>query len=173
KPGISLAAGRQAVAQIISSRGGLRVQTAPERENQFDDNASNGLSNLQDIASLLLVTAALALALALSTAIWQRRNRLAFLKAEGFNRKQLWRSLLFESAIVLSIGCVDGAVLGIYGHALANRWLRTTTGFPVPFAVGGLGLIITLALVIGISLAVIAIPGYRAAAVPAQVTFQE
>jgi putative ABC transport system permease protein len=173
KPGIGLAAGRRDVAAALAARGGLRVQTAPQREQQFDNNARNGLSSLADIATLLLVTAALALALALSTAIWQRRNRLAFLKAEGFDRAQLWRSLLFESAIVLSIGCVDGAVLGIYGHALANRWLRLTTGFPAPFAVGEVGLIVTLALVVGISLVVIAIPGYRAAAVPAQVTFQE
>lgn len=173
KPGISLLAGRRAVAQVLAARGGLRVQTTPERERQFDNNARNGLSSLADISTLLLVAAALSLALALSTAIWQRRRRLAVWKAEGFNRWQLWRSLLFESAILLSIGCFDGAVLGIYGHALANRWLRVTTGFPAPFAVGEFGLIITLALVAGISLVVIAVPGYRAASVPAQVAFQE
>ena len=173
KSGVSLRAGQRAVAQVLASRGGLRVQTAPEREHQFDNNARNGLSSLADISTLLLVTAALALALALSTAIWQRRTRLAALKTQGFDRWQLWRSLLFESAILLSIGCIDGAVLGIYGHALANRWLRLTTGFPAPFEVGEAGLLITLALVVGISLAVIAVPGYQAAAVPAQATFQE
>jgi putative ABC transport system permease protein len=173
KPGVGLLTGRRAVSQVLAPRGGLHIQTTPEREHQFDDNARNGLSSLADIATLLLVTAALALALALSTAIWQRRTRLAALKTQGFDRWQLWRSLLFESAILLSIGCVDGAVLGIYGHALANRWLRLTTGFPAPFAVGEIGLLLTLALVVGISLAVIAVPGYTAAAVPAQATFQE
>lgn len=173
KPDVGLLAGRHAVGKVLASRGGLRVQTAPEREHQFDNNARNGLSSLADISTLLLVAAALALALALSAAIWQRRTRLAALKTQGFDRWQLWRSLLFESAILLSIGCVDGAVLGIYGHALANRWLRLTTGFPAPFAVGEVGLLITLALVVGIALAVIALPGYRAAAVPAQATFQE
>ncbi len=173
KPGVGLLAGGRAVSHVLAPRGGLRVQTTPERERQFDNNARNGLSSLADISILLLVTAALALALALSTAIWQRRTRLAALKTQGFDRWQLWRSLLFESAILLSIGCVDGAVLGIYGHALANRWLRLTTGFPAPFAVGEVGLLLTLALVVGISLAVIALPGYTAAAVPAQATFQE
>lgn len=173
KPDVGQAAGRGAVAQVLASRGGLRVQTATEREHQFDENARNGLASLADISTLLLITAALALALALSTAIWQRRKRLAALKTQGFDRWQLWRSLLFESAILLSIGCADGAAFGIYGHALANRWLRSTTGFPAPFAVGEVGLIITLGLVAGISLLVIAVPGYRAAAVPAQASFQE
>jgi putative ABC transport system permease protein len=121
----------------------------------------------------LLVAAALAIAAALSASIWQRRPRLASLKLQGFDRRQLWRALLMESAFVLSIGCVAGALLGEYGHVLAGRELRLTTGFPAPFAPGGLQLLITLALVAGIALLVIAIPGLAAAWVPARASFQE
>ncbi len=173
KPGVAPSVGKHEVEQAIEPRQGLRVQTTREREAQFDNNAREGLQSLADIATLLVIAAALALALALSTSIWQRRTRLASLKAQGYDRWQLWRSLLIESAIVLSIGCADGAILGVYGHALANRWLKLTTGFPAPFSLGGLNVLLTLGLVAGIALAVVALPGYSAATVPAQASFQE
>lgn len=173
KPGISPAAGRRAVRAAIGSRPGLWVQTRAQREAQFDGSARQALRTLGEISTLLLVAAALAVAFALSAAIWQRRGRLASLKTQGFNSRQLWRSLLLESAVVLGVGCADGAILGIYGHALAGRWLKLTTGFPAPFSLGEIGLLLTIALVGGIALSVIALPGFSAARVSPEVSFQE
>jgi hypothetical protein len=48
-----------------------------------------------------------------------------------------------------------------------------TTGFPAPFAVGGPQVLIPLAVVAGVALAVIALPGLAAAQVPPSVSFQE
>ncbi len=172
KPGVTPAGGRRAVALALASTG-LRVQTTHERVGQFEHNLREGLRSLADISTLLLLMAALSLAAALSTAIWQRRNRLAALKTQGFDRWQLWRSLLLESAIVLGIGAADGAILGIYGHALANRWLRIATGFPAPFSPEVAQVFVALLLVAGIALAVVALPGYKAATVPAATSFQE
>ncbi len=157
----------------IGFRPGLSVQTRAQREAQFTASASQALRTLGEISTLLLVAAALAVAFALSAAIWQRRGRLASLKTQGFNSRQLWRSLLFESAIVLGVGCVDGAILGIYGHALAGRWLKLTTGFPAPFSLGEVELLLTIALVAGIALSVIALPGLSAARVSPEASFQE
>jgi putative ABC transport system permease protein len=81
--------------------------------------------------------------------------------------------LLLESAIVLGVGCVIGAAAGIYGHALASRWLRLETGFPAPFEVSVGKVLITLGALAAISLAVIAVPGLAAARAPARVSFQE
>jgi putative ABC transport system permease protein len=173
KPGVGPAAGRRAVRTAIGLRPGLSVQTRAQREAQFDGSARQALRTLGEISTLLLVAAALAVAFALSAAIWQRRGRLASLKTQGFNSRQLWRSLLLEGAIVLGVGCTDGAILGIYGHALAGRWLKLTTGFPAPFSLGGSGLLLTVALVGGISLAAIALPGFSAARVPPEASFQE
>ena len=166
KPGVSAAEGKREVEYALQGRQGLRVQTTSERIAQFQNNASQGLHSLAEIASLLLLTAALALAAALSTVIYQRRTQFVSLKEEGFDRWQLWRSLLIESVVLISIGCLDGAILGIYGHALANRYLRLNTGFPVSFGFGGLQLVLTLLVVAGVSLAVIALPGYSAAGAP-------
>lgn len=171
--GVSAAAGARAVRAALSDRPALRVQTVSERDAQFESNARQGLRSLSEIATLLLIAAALAIAAALSASIWQRRPRLASLKIQGFDRRQLWRALLLESAIVLGIGCVVGAALGVYGHALAARELRITTGFPAPFALAEIHVVITLALVAGISLLVIAVPGMAAARVPVRASFQE
>ncbi len=71
------------------------------------------------------------------------------------------------------IGCAIGAVAGVYGHALASRWLRLETGFPAPFAGRRGGVLLTLALLAAITLAVIALPGLAAARAPARESLQE
>ncbi len=136
-------------------------------------NSRQGLYALSEISKLLLIAAALAVASALSAAIWQRRARLASLKIQGYGTAQLWRALLLESAIVLGVGCAVGAVAGVYGHALASRWLRLETDFPAPFQVGLGRVLLTLALLAAIALAVIALPGLVAARAPARASFQE
>jgi putative ABC transport system permease protein len=172
-PGISLDEGKRIVRIALGPRSGLLVQTVYERETQADQDLRQGLGSLGQISVLLLVTGALAVAASLGAAIWQRRARLAAMKTWGYDNLQLWRSLLLESAILLTIGCLDGALLGIYGHALADRWLKLTTDFPAPFAVGIEQVIITLALVACIALAVISLPGFAAARVSPSVSFQE
>lgn len=173
KPGISAQQGATAVRNALAGMPALQVQSVAQRDAQFESNARQGLRSLSQISTLLLIAAALAVAAALSASIWQRRPRLASLKLQGFDRRQLWRALLTESAFVLGIGCVVGAVLGEYGHALAGRELRLTTGFPAPFAPGGLQVLIALVLVAGIAMLVIAVPGVLAAKVPPRASFQE
>jgi putative ABC transport system permease protein len=173
KQGVSLTAGKHAVAGALGDRPGLEVRTSGERAAESEASARQGLHTLGDIATLLLVAAALSVASALGAVIWQRRAKLASLRIQGFDYLQLWRALLLESLILLSIGCVDGVLLGIYGHALASRWLKLTTGFPAPFSLAGLQILETFLLVAGMAMVVIAIPGLRAAKVPAQVGLQE
>jgi putative ABC transport system permease protein len=173
KPGVSPDAGKRAVSTAVGAQSGLQVLTVHERISYLDNVASQGLQSLSEISALLLLTAALALAATFSTAIYQRRARLATLKAEGFDRRQLWRGLLLESGVILAIGCFDGVVLGLYGHTLADRYLRLGTGFPVPFSLGVPQAILTLLVVVGITLAVIALPGYSAAGIEAQASLQE
>ncbi len=173
RPGVSEAAGRRAVVRALGPRAGLGVQTVRERQAQYAADSRQGLYALSEIATLLLIAAALAVASALSAAIWQRRARLASLKIHGYDTGQLWRALLLESTIVLGIGCAVGALAGLYGHALASRWLRLQTGFPAPFQLGLGRVTLTLALLAAIALAVIALPGLLAARAPARASLQE
>jgi putative ABC transport system permease protein len=171
--GVSEEAGRQAVERAIGPQSALRVETTQEREASFEAAAREGLRSLGQISTMLLATAALAVAAVLSAAIWQRRARLASLKAQSFDDMQLWRALILESLISVAIGCMGGLVLGLYGHALASRWLTRSTGFPAPFALGDAQALISLAIVLGITLLTVALPGLSAARVPPEVSFQE
>ncbi len=173
RSGVTPAAGKRAVEQALGNRPGLGVQTLHEREAQYASDSRQGLQALGEISTLLLSAAALAVASALSAAIWQRRARLASLKIQGYDYRQLWLALLLESAIMLATGCTVGAVSGVYGHALASRWLNLTTGFPAPFSIGLPQVALTLGVVAGIALVVIAIPGLLAARVSPRASLQE
>jgi putative ABC transport system permease protein len=173
KPGVSPATGRASVRRALADRPGLVVQTLAQREAVYKTSARQGLQTLGQISTLLLITAALAVAAALSAAIWMRRVWFASLKTKGFSSLQLLRTLLWESAIVLGVGCLVGAVLGVYGHALASRWLEMSTGFPAPFEFGESQVLVVFAMVAGIALAIVALPGVRAARVSPQTAFQE
>jgi putative ABC transport system permease protein len=173
RPHVSEVAGRRTVLAAIGDRPGLSVQTFRERRSQYAVDSRQGLHALSEISALVLIAAALAVASALSATIWQRRTRLASLKIQGYGTGQLWRALLLESTIVLSIGGLIGALTGVYGHALASRWLRLQTDFPAPFRVGLPRVLVTFALLAAITLAVIAIPGLMAARAPARTSIQE
>jgi putative ABC transport system permease protein len=172
-PGVGADAGRRAIAAALGHRPGLSIRTSGERERQSEASARQGLETLAEISTLLLIAAGLAVASALSAAIWQRRARLASLKIQGYDSSQLWCALLLESAITVAVGCAIGGGVGIYGHALAGRWLTLTTGFPAPFAIGPAQVVVTLTLVTAVALAVIAIPGFAASRVPPRAGFQD
>jgi putative ABC transport system permease protein len=171
--GVNAAAISRRLRYALSDRPGIGVQTREERESQYKENSREAVAPLSEISILLLVAAALAVASALTAAIWRRRPQLASLKIQGYDRYQLWRALLLESLIVLGFGCVIGAALGVYGHVLATRWLRLTTGFRAPFATGAQQVLVNLGLVAGIAVLVIALPGLAAARVSPRAALQE
>jgi putative ABC transport system permease protein len=173
KPGISPTAGKLAVQHAIGNPTGLLVETLGEREASYKESARQGIKSLSEIATLLLIATSLAIAAALSAAILQRRARLASLKADGFDSRQLWRSLLIESTILIAIGCLDGAILGTYGHALASRWLKLSVGFPAPFSLGPGLVLLTIVIVSAIAMAVVSFPGLIAARTLPQASYQE
>ncbi len=186
KPGVTPAAGRRAVLAALAPQTGRRavpvtlapqtgldVRTASERAAESASSARQGLRTLSEISTLLLLAAALSVASALSAAIWQRRPRLASLKIQGYDPAQLWRSVLLESTLTISLGALLGGLFGIAGHFLAGRFLQLTTGFPAPFSVGPTQVLATVALFLCVSLVVIALPGLAAARTPARAVLQE
>ncbi|HEY8303166.1 MAG TPA: FtsX-like permease family protein [Solirubrobacteraceae bacterium] len=173
RAGVGARAGARAVRSALGTSSGLVVQTSAESAAEADASARQGLRTLRQISMLLLVAAALAVAAALSATVWQRRIRLASLKIQGYRPGQLWRGLLFESGVMLGVGSFIGALVGVYGHALAGHWLTITTGFPAPFSIGAAHVFLTLGLIMAIALAVIALPGLIAARVPARMSLQE
>jgi putative ABC transport system permease protein len=170
KPRTSSASAKQAIAALTGARqGGLLVQSRGERETQYEASAHQGVQSLSEISTLVLITAALAIAFALSATIAARTVDLAARKTEGYGSLQLWRSLLCESGVILAAGALTGALFGFFGHVLASRWLRVSQGFPAPFSPDPWQLVLALAFICAIALVVIGAVGVRASRVPPQV----
>ncbi len=165
KRGVSLEQGLREVRTVVDPSTALVVQTAARHEQNDIAAQRQGLARLTQIAALVLVAAALSMAAAMGAMIWQRRSRLAGMKVDGFDQGELWRALLWESALLLGVGCSIGAIFGLYGQLVLSHALVSVTGFPVVFSIGILVAIVCLAIVITIALAVVALPGYLAARV--------
>jgi putative ABC transport system permease protein len=94
--------------------------------------------------------------------IWQRRPQLAYIKRQGYRRGVLWRALVCESALLLGVGCLQGALFGVYGQLLLSHALASVTGFPVVSTVGGVSALASFAVVSAAAVAILAVPGYLA-----------
>lgn len=166
-PGTSPLEGRREVERALGPSSGLTVQTAGQHAEQQRTLTRQGLERLTQIATLILTAAVLAMAAAMGAMIWQRRPRLAKLKLEGFSRTELWATLVLESLILLAVGCAGGATLGLLGQQLLDRALSSTINYPVVDSVALPAALTSLAVVTAAAVAIIAIPGYLAARVPA------
>jgi len=176
-PGANVARVRAAIMRALGgaagSRSGLEVATAAVRAGQLDTIADAGLSRIGEISTLLTIAAILALATALASAIWQRRVALAELRLTGATPARLRRLLLLESTLLLGAGCLTGALVGLYGQVVIDRYLREQTGFPIVTLTAGLRPLELLALVIAIVLALVAVPGFMAARVSPTLALEE
>jgi putative ABC transport system permease protein len=149
------------------------VQTAWAHEAEQNALSRQGLQRLNQIATLILLVAVLAMAAAIGNMVWQRRPRLAKLKLEGFPRVELWRTILLESLVLLAVGCLGGAVFGLYGQQLLDRALANVVNFPVVYSVAVPAAVLSLTIVMAAALAIIAIPGYFAAGVSPAVALED
>jgi putative ABC transport system permease protein len=173
RPGADVPVVRQAVQSLLGHDTALVAQTSGERALQADRLARQGLSRMSQITLLLKIAAALAMAAAMGAGIWQRRASLASLRINSFSPWQLRGVLSCESLLVFGTGALAGAIAGIYGHLLIDRFLRLTTGFPAPFAIEGIYTIQTILLIVIGALLALTIPGYVASQVPPQLALQD
>lgn len=177
--GVTLAHGvsEQRVAHeiegVLGPQQGLTVRSSAQLRESIEKLTSEGLRQLAEISTLLLVAAILAMAAALTSAIWQRRSALAGLRLSGVTPGRLRRILLVESALMLGAGCVTGAVAGIYGQTVIDGYLRRVTGFPVAGMATGARPPEIFALVIVAVLAIAAAPALAASRVSPRLAFNE
>ena len=172
-PGTTPRAAAREIRTALGPNSGLAVQSARAHAGEQDALSRQGLERLNQIATLILVVAVLAMAAAIGNMLWQRRPRLAKLKLEGFPRAQLWRTILLESALLLAVGCLSGAIFGLYGQQLLDRALANVINFPVVYSVAVLSAFVSVAIVAAAALLIIAIPGYLATGVPPAVALQD
>jgi putative ABC transport system permease protein len=151
--------------QALGPASGLAVETSSQRDARQRAASRQGLSRLSEISALVLIAAVLAMAAAMGSMVWQRRARLARLKLDGFGEFSIWRTLLFESVLLVGSGCAIGAAFGLCGQVLGSHAILAVTGFPVVFSFGLLLALGSLALVTTVAVAIAAVPGYLVARV--------
>jgi putative ABC transport system permease protein len=165
--------GRRAVERALGHGSGLTVQTAEQHAGKQRTLTRQGLARLSQIATLILVAAILATAAAIGAMVWQRRPRLAKLKLEGFSPRELWGTILLESALLLLVGCIAGALLGLLGQQLLDRALAEVINYPVVRSLALPTALAALAIVTAAAIAVLSVPGYFAARVSASLALQD
>ena len=131
KPGAPAPEIARRIRQVLGRSSGLIVRTRSSLQTSIEALAREGLGQLREISNLLLAAAILAMAAALTSAVWQRRRALAGLRLCGVSPARLRRILLVEAGLLLSAGCVTGALAGVYGQAIIDRYLGLVTGFPI------------------------------------------
>jgi putative ABC transport system permease protein len=172
-PGVSPAAVMREIERVLGLGSGLTVQSAAQHAGKQRALTREGLERLSQIATLILAAAVLAMAAAMGALIWQRRPRLAKLKLEGISRRELWATLVIESLLLLGVGCLAGAVLGLLGQQLLDRALSTIVNYPVvaSLAIGTASW--NLLVVSAAAASILAAAGYFAASVPAELALLE
>jgi putative ABC transport system permease protein len=173
KPGAGVAETKAAVERRLGPGAGLEVITADTRAARIEASGGEGLGQLGEIATLLLVATILAMIAALGSNIWQQRVSLASLRLEGTRPSRLRRLLLVEALVMLGAGCATGALGGVYGQLIIDGYLKHVTGFPVATLVTAGRPFEIFALVVVAVLALAAIPGYLASRVPPTLAFGE
>jgi putative ABC transport system permease protein len=172
-PGVRASVVAGEITRVLGPSSGLSVQSAQAHAAEQNALSRQGLQRLTQIATLILVVAVLAMAAAIGNMIWQRRPRLAKLKLEGFPRDELWRTILLESILLLAVGCLAGAVFGLYGQQLLDRALANVINFPVVYSVAVVSALVSLVIVTAAAAAIVAIPGYLATGVAPAVALQD
>ena len=160
-PGTSTTVVLGEIRRALGAGSSLTAVTTHQRERRHYEEASQGLSRLTTIRTLVLIASTLAMAAAMASMVWQRRPRLGRLKLDGLSDFAIWRALLLESALLLGSGCSIGAVFGLGGHLLGSKAILSVTGFPVIFSLGlpeALGIFL---LVSAVAAGIVAIPVFR------------
>lgn len=174
KPGVSIRQGQRAIHALLGDQSGLEVLSAGAWTSRFEALAGEGLGQLGQISTMLVIAAILALAAALSSILWQQRPALSALRLEGSRPHRLARLLLVEASFVLGVGCACGIVAGLAGQLAIDAYLAHVTGFPVQRLATSLrpievGVVVALAV-----LAIVALPGWLASRIsPALALEQE
>jgi putative ABC transport system permease protein len=165
RPNANPQAARTAIERALGPTSGLEVSLAQTRAARIEALANEGLGQLQEISTLLLIAAMLAMVAALGSSVWQRRSALAGLRLFGATPYSLQGILLLEALLMLGAGCLTGALAGVYGQVVVDGYLRHVTGFPLASPTTSARPVEIFALVLLVALALGAIPGWLASRV--------
>jgi putative ABC transport system permease protein len=173
RPGARAAQAALAIERALGPSSGLSVQSAAAHAEEQNALTRQGLQRLNQIATLILIVAVLAMAAAIGTMVWQRRPRLAKLKLEGFAPGALWRTIVLESVLLVAVGALSGGLLGLLGQRLLDQALTRVINYPVVVSVALESALVSVAIVVVAVVAILAASGRFAVRVSAATAMEE
>ncbi len=114
EPGVSMAAGKQAVEQVADRFGAPDVQDRGEYVDSVTENVNMMLGLVYVMLGLAIVIALMGIANTLSLSIYERTRELGLLRAVGETRAQLRSMVRWESVIIAVFGTLGGLGLGVF-----------------------------------------------------------
>jgi putative ABC transport system permease protein len=120
-PGVDSESGRRAVESVTDEFPGAQVQD----QTEFRDEAASQIDQLVRLVFGLLAVAVvislLGITNTLSLSVLERTREVGLLRAVGLSRRQLRRSIVWESVLIAVFGGLIGTVLGvIFGWAVVS-----------------------------------------------------
>jgi putative ABC transport system permease protein len=113
-PGVSEAAGKQAVQQVADRFGAPDVQDSQQFVDSVTENINMMLGLIYVMLGLAIVIALMGIANTLSLSIHERTRELGLLRAVGQTRRQLRSMIRWESVIIAVFGTLGGLGLGVF-----------------------------------------------------------
>ena len=158
-----------AAARALPGAGTLTVRTAPEeiaaRVATMDSGSGAFTGMLLAFAAISVLVSSLVIANTFAIVVAQRVRELALLRCVGATRRQVFRSVLRDAAVMALVASAAGLALGLGAVALL---VRVTQGSPMELAgvsVTPTGVGVPLLVGLLVTLAAAALPARRATAV--------
>jgi putative ABC transport system permease protein len=160
-PGTSVGDARRAAARALSSDfPNLEVLTADEARDAEADLVDQFLGVLVALLFLSEAIAVLGIVNTLALSVHERTHEIGMLRAVGMTRRQLRRSVRWESVIIAAIGGTVGLALGVVWAWAFTSALQSEHLFVLSVPLGRIALLALLSLVAGAVAAVL--PAWRA-----------
>jgi len=83
---------------------------------------------LKIISCMVIVVGFMAMLIALTTTLNERRREMSILRALGANRQQILGLIVFESGLLTLLGILLGALISVGGVALLRPWIENEFG---------------------------------------------
>jgi putative ABC transport system permease protein len=117
--------------RAINSGSGMQAASPAYESARLMNMVGLGVDTLQAFALALMVSAALSMFIALTSALQERRYDLALLRALGARRSSLAALVLAEGVTLLASGVILGLALGHAGAQWLGRWLEQSSQLPL------------------------------------------
>jgi putative ABC transport system permease protein len=112
-PGVSAAAGRSAIEQVLAPYPTATLQDQTQFKAQQARQVDQILNLVYGLLGLAVVIALIGIANTLGLSIYERNRELGLLRAVGTTRGQLRSMVRLESLVIAMFGSLEGLVLGV------------------------------------------------------------